>query len=97
MVDLSSIRRAAQEGWPIMPGQVIALINTVERQERELIYERTEVMRAWAESMGWEDEALASRPVIAAARAWAGAIERQDVGEIERCEGELIVAIVACS
>lgn len=35
--------------------------------------------------------------IVSAARAWADAIERQDIAEIERCEGELIIAIAACS
>lgn len=34
--------------------------------------------------------------LLACARAWARAIERQDVGEIEKCEGELILAIARC-
>jgi hypothetical protein len=111
-LDIPAIRRAAQEGLPMMPGQVLALCERVEALEEAGRGLLDACAVAWTrpgdETMYLSDAELHMGKVLAgrgtalhalacAARAWAGAIERQDVGEIERCEGELIVVITACS
>jgi len=85
MVDLSSIRRAAQDGLPVE--QVLALCDEAERWRRQA--------SLWADNI----DALTRRHdrLLAVARAWANAVERQDIAEIERRERELIIAIAACS
>lgn len=55
-----------------------------------------------AEAHQWLRDALspdAGAPLLSLlthARAWAGAIQKQDVGEIERCANELILAVARC-
>lgn len=91
-LDLDSIRRAAVEGRPLDPRVILALCDEVE--------ETRAALDDWMNGDALHDligQLREARPVMAAARAWADAIEGQDIREIERCANELIVAIAACS
>ncbi len=91
MDDLGAIRHGVREGrigdddyWRSV---VLSLCDEVERW-------RGQASR-WADNIA----GLTRRHdrLLATAQAWADAIERQDVREIEAAEKELIIAIAACS
>lgn len=91
VIDLASIRTAAQEGLPVLPQTILALLDELEKTHAALDY--------WTNGDALHDllgEVREARQVVSAARAWVGAIAEQNMDAIEAAEKELIVAIARC-
>lgn len=108
---LASIRRVIREGLPVWPMSILALCDRVEALEEAARGLLDACAVAWTkagdETMYLSDAELhmgkvlggggvALHALVTHARAWAGAIEGQDVAEIERCANELILAVARC-
>ncbi len=82
-LDLPAIRAAAVEGRPLDPRVILALCDAVEQWQRQA--------SAWADNISEltrERDAL-----LSVARAWADAIQKQDMDAIEEAERDLIVLV----
>lgn len=88
--DVGAIREIASRGDPIMPGQILALLDYIaELEQRDLksviVIENFLQLRDEAKA-----EVYRLRPIVAAAAAWAGAIAEQNMDAIEAAEREML-------
>lgn len=110
-LDTQGVRRLAEDGYPVLPAQVLALcerVGALEEAARGLL---DATAHAWTKpgegTLILADAELRMEKVLAgatplhalvsAARAWAGAVAEQNMDAIEAAERDLIVAIAACS